>query len=102
MRVYCNECSELVDYELPTNTVELVNRMVDFSQTFTGSLPLIVIDTPNVEDSVLFVALRDVLPSLERLQAVIVVVVESKQRVNIRDSVIYTVLIALKHYHHYR
>ena len=82
--------SELVDYELPTNTVELVNRMVDFSQTFTGSLPLIVIDTPNVEDSVLFVALRDVLPSLERLQAVIVVVVESKQRVNIRDSVLHS------------
>ena len=53
--------------------------MVDFSQTFTESLPLIVIDTPNVDDSVLFVALRDVLPALERLQAVIVVVVESKQ-----------------------
>ncbi len=82
--------SELVDYQFPVNTVELVNRMVDFSQTFTGSLPLIVIDTPNVEDSVLFVALRDVLPSLERLQAVIVVVVESKHRVNIKQNVLHS------------
>ena len=64
--------------------------MVDLSQTFTESLPLIVIDTPNVDDSVLFVALRDVLPALERLQAVIVVVVESKQRMNLQDSVLHS------------
>ena len=74
--------SELVGYDFPSNTVELVKKMVDYSHTFSGSLPLIVIDTPNVEDSVLYVALRDVLPALERLQAVIVVVVESKQRMN--------------------
>ncbi len=82
--------SELVGYDFPTNTVQLVNKMVDFSQTFTESLPLIVIDTPNVDDSVLFVALRDVLPALERLQAVIVVVVGSKQRMNIQDSVLHS------------
>jgi hypothetical protein len=82
--------SELVGYDFPTNTVQLVNKMVDFSQTFTESLPLIVIDTPNVDDSVLFVALRDVLPALERLQAVIVVVVESKQRMNLQDSVLHS------------
>ena len=82
--------SELVGYDFPTNTVQLVNKMVDYSQTFTESLPLIVIDTPNVDDSVLFVALRDVLPALERLQAVIVVVVESKQRMNIQDSVLHS------------
>ena len=82
--------SELVGYDFPANTVQLVNKMVDFSQTFTESLPLIVIDTPNVDDSVLFVALRDVLPALERLQAVIVVVVESKQRMNLQDSVLHS------------
>ena len=82
--------SELVGYDFPSNTVELVNKMVDFSHTFSGSLPLIVIDTPNVEDSVLYVALRDVLPALERLQAVIVVVVESKQRMNIPESVLHS------------
>ena len=82
--------SELVGYDFPANTVQLVNKMVDYSQTFTESLPLIVIDTPNVDDSVLFVALRDVLPALERLQAVIVVVVESKQRMNLQDSVLHS------------
>ena len=82
--------SELVGYDFPSNTVELVKKMVDFSHTFSGSLPLIVIDTPNVEDSVLYVALRDVLPALERLQAVIVVVVESKQRMNIPESVLHS------------
>ena len=82
--------SELIGYDFPSNTVELVNKMVDFSQTFSENLPLIVIDTPNVDDSVLFVALRDVLPALERLQAVIVVVVESKQRMNIQDSVLHS------------
>ena len=60
--------SELIDYDLPKNPLELVKRMVDYSQTFTESLPLIVIDTPNVEDNVLLVALSDVLPSLERLE----------------------------------
>ena len=82
--------SELVGYDFPSNTVELVKKIVDFSHTFSGSLPLIVIDTPNVEDSVLYVALRDVLPALERLQAVIVVVVESKQRMNIPESVLHS------------
>ena len=66
--------SELVGYNFPSNSVELVKKMVDYSYTFNESLPLIVIDTPNVEDSVLFHALRNLLPSLERLQAVIVVV----------------------------
>ncbi len=82
--------SELVDYDFPANTVELVKRMVDYSQTFVDNLPLIVIDTPNVEDSVLFVALRDVLPSLERLQAVIVVVVETRQKMGISESVMHS------------
>ena len=82
--------SELIDYDLPKNPLELIKRMVDYSQTFTESLPLIVIDTPNVEDSVLLVALSDVLPSLERLRAVIVVVVESRQRMNISEHVMHS------------
>lgn len=82
--------SSLVGYDIPENTVELVNKMVDFSRSFNNKLPLIVIDTPNVEGSILSVALRDVLPSLERLQAVIVVVVEPKQRMNIPDYLLNT------------
>ena len=82
--------SSLVGYDIPENSVELVNKMVDFSRSFKNKLPLIVIDTPNVEGSILSVALRDVLPSLERLQAVIVVVVEPKQRMNIPDYLLNT------------
>ena len=83
--------SSLVGYDdIPENSVELVNKMVDFSRSFNNKLPLIVIDTPNVEGSILSVALRDVLPSLERLQAVIVVVVEPKQRMNIPDYLLNT------------
>ena len=82
--------SSLVGYDIPENSVELVNKMVDFSRSFNKKLPLIVIDTPNVEGSILSVALRDVLPSLERLQAVIVVVVEPKQRMNIPDYLLNT------------
>ncbi len=82
--------SSLVGYDIPENSVELVNKMVEFSRSFKNKLPLIVIDTPNVEGSILSVALRDVLPSLERLQAVIVVVVEPKQRMNIPDYLLNT------------
>jgi len=83
--------SSLVGYDdIPENSVELVNKMVDFSRSFNNKLPLIVIDTPNVEGSILSVALRDVLPSLERVQAVIVVVVEPKQRMNIPDYLLNT------------
>ena len=83
--------SSLVGYDdIPENSVELVNKMVDFSRSFNNKLPLIVIDTSNVEGSILSVALRDVLPSLERLQAVIVVVVEPKQRMNIPDYLLNT------------
>ena len=65
MTVSCKgDVFRTVGYDFPANTVQLVNKMVDFSQTFTESLPLIVIDTPNVDDSVLFVALRDVSTSL--------------------------------------
>ena len=42
---------------------------------------------PTVEDGILSVALRDVMPSLERLNAVIVVVIEPKQKTSIPDSV---------------
>lgn len=82
--------SSLVGYDIPENSVELVSKMVDFSRSFNNKLPLIVIDTPNVEGGILSVALRDVLPSLERLQAVIVVVVEPKQRMNIPDYLLKT------------
>ena len=78
--------SELVGFQLPDNQVELVSKLVE-SCSFINKLPLIVIDMPTVEDGILSVALRDVMPSLERLNAVIVVVIEPKQKTSIPDSV---------------
>ena len=72
--------SELVGFQLPDNQVELVSKLVESSRSFINKLPLIVIDMPTVEDGILSVALRDVMPSLERLNAVIVVVIDPRTR----------------------
>ena len=83
-------CSELVGFQIPDNQVELVSKLVESSRSFINKLPLIVIDMPTVEDGILSVALRDVMPSLERLNAVIVVVIEPKQKTSIPDSVMHS------------
>ncbi len=85
-----NLYSELIDYDIPQSRTELVRKIVEASRNYTSKIPLIVIDMPTVETSVMTVALRDALPSLERLQAVIVVVIEPKQRSNLTDSIVHS------------
>ena len=85
-----NLYSELIDYDIPQSRTELVRKIVEASRNYTSKIPLIVIDMPTVETSVMTVALRDALPSLERLQAVIVVVIEPKQRSNLTDSILHS------------
>ena len=85
-----NLYSELIDYNIPKSRNELVHKIVEASRTYESKIPLIVIDMPTVETSVMTVALRDALPSLERLQAVIVVVIEPKQRSNLPDSILHS------------
>ena len=85
-----NLYSQLIDYNIPKSRTELVHKVVDASRAYTSKIPLIVIDMPTVETSVMAVALRDALPSLERLQAVIVVVIEPKQRSNLSDSILHS------------
>ena len=83
-----NLYSELIDYNIPQSRAELAHKIVEASHTYTSKIPLIVIDMPTVETSVMTVALRDALPLLERLKAVVVVVVEPKQRSNLPDSIL--------------
>jgi hypothetical protein len=64
----------------PENRNELIGQILAATQDFSGSLPLIVLDASTVDISALNVALRDTLPLLERLQAVIVVVLETKDK----------------------
>ena len=83
-----NLYSQLIDYNIPQSRAELAHKIVEASYTYTSKIPLIVIDMPTVEMSVMTVALRDALPLLERLKAVVVVVVEPKQRSILPDSII--------------
>tara|TARA_B100000767_G_scaffold105756_1_gene101538 strand:- start:6366 stop:8189 length:1824 start_codon:yes stop_codon:yes gene_type:complete len=85
-----NLYSELIDYNIPQSRAELAHKIVEASHTYTSKIPLIVIDMPTVETSVMTVALRDALPLLERLKAVVVVVVEPKQRSNLPDSILHS------------
>ena len=85
-----NLYSQLIDYNIPQSRAELAHKIVEASYTYTSKIPLIVIDMPTVETSVMTVALRDALPLLERLKAVVVVVVEPKQRSILPDSIIHS------------
>ena len=85
-----NLYSQLIDYNIPKSRAELAHKIVEASYTYTSKIPLIVIDMPTVETSVMTVALRDVLPLLERLKAVVVVVVEPKQRSILPDSILHS------------
>ncbi len=85
-----NLYSQLIDYNIPQSRAELAHKIVEASYTYTSKIPLIVIDMPTVEMSVMTVALRDALPLLERLKAVVVVVVEPKQRSILPDSIIHS------------
>ena len=60
--------SQLVGQNIPSHYTAIVSEMVETSKSFTGKLPLVVIDVPTVDSSVLNVALRDTLPVIERLQ----------------------------------
>ena len=83
-----NLYSQLIDYKIPQSRAELAHKIVEASHAYTSKIPLIVIDMPTVETSVVTVALRDALPMLERLKAVVVVVVEPKQRSILPDSIL--------------
>lgn len=83
-----NLYSQLIDYNIPHSRAELAHKIVEASHAYTSKIPLIVIDMPTVETSVVTVALRDALPMLERLKAVVVVVVEPKQRSILPDSIL--------------
>lgn len=81
-------CSHFVHANVPQNRVELTNRILQAAQDFPNALPLVVIDASTVDISALNVALRDTLPILERLEALIVVVLETKDKNQLSQSVL--------------
>lgn len=80
--------SRFVNSVVPENRNELTKKILEASQNYSTALPLIVIDASTVEISALNVALRDTLPTLERIQAVIVVVLETKDKTMLHDSIL--------------
>ncbi len=80
--------SRFVNSLVPENRNELTKKILDASQSYTNALPLIVIDASTVDISALNVALRDTLPTLERIQAVIVIVLETKDKTMLHESIL--------------
>ncbi|MBT6254757.1 MAG: hypothetical protein HOI85_01305 [Euryarchaeota archaeon] len=72
--------AQFVHMNPPENRSELIDQIMAATHNFPHALPLIVLDASTVDISALNVALRDTLPLLERLHAVVVVVVETKDK----------------------
>jgi hypothetical protein len=72
--------AQFVHINPPENRSELIDQIMAATHNFPHALPFIVLDASTVDISALNVALRDTLPLLERLHAVVVVVVETKDK----------------------
>ncbi len=79
---------QMIGGELPINRTELVNDLVNEMYSHPNKLPMIVIDVPASDLSVLEVALRDAHSSLERLNALLVLVCDIKERHHLPQTVI--------------
>ena len=79
---------QMIGGEPPLDRVELVNDLVNEMYSFNEKLPMIVIDVPASDLSVLEVALRDAHSSLERLNALLVLVCDVKERHHLPSTVL--------------
>ena len=79
---------QMIGGEAPNNRTELVNGLVNEMYSHPNKLPMIVIDVPASDLSVLEVALRDAHSSLERLNALLVLVCDVKERHHLPQTVI--------------
>lgn len=71
---------QLTRVEGPSGWTQVVEKLVDASRAYKDSLPLIVIDAQGVEMSLLSEALRSSGAALNRIQCVLVVVLETSQK----------------------
>lgn len=79
---------QLIGGEPPVDRNDLVNRLVTEMYAYRDRLPLVVIDVPASDVSVLDVALRDAHSSLERLNAIIVLVCDVMERNHLAPAVV--------------
>ena len=71
---------QIIDLPAPNRRDEVVKGLVDGMYGFGDKLPMVVIDVPASDMSVLNVALRDTLSVLERLNALVILVCDHRQR----------------------
>ncbi len=81
---------QLLGAEAPSGRVELVNQLVAEMYGFNNKLPMIVIDVPASDLSILKVALRDAQSSIERLKAVVILVCDARERHQLPQGVVDT------------
>ena len=77
---------QLTGTEAPTGWSQVVQKLVDASRTHNQSLPLIVIDAQGVEMNLLSQALTSAGAALNRVQCVLVVVIETMQKAQFPDQ----------------
>ena len=81
---------QLLGVEAPSGRVELVNQLVAEMYGFSSKLPMIVIDVPASDLSILKVALRDAQSSIERLKAIVILVCDARERHQLPQGVVDT------------
>lgn len=72
--------TRFVNFDTPSNNQELVHRLVKATDESSGSIPLITFDYPNADGEKLATIISNLLPALERLKAVVVVILSVNQR----------------------
>ena len=79
---------QMIGVEPPLDRTQLVNDLVNEMYSFNDKLPMIVIDVPASDLSVLEVALRVAHSSLERVNALLVLVCDVKERHQLPSTVV--------------
>ena len=79
---------QMIGGEPPASRTELVTELVNEMYAYNDKLPMIVIDVPASDLSVLEVALRDAHSSLERLNALLILVCDVKERHHLPAAVV--------------
>ena len=70
----------LIGFDVPSSSQELVSRLVNETENIEGPLPLISLDYSNVDGKQLSEILATLTAPLERLNALVVVVLSTEQR----------------------
>jgi energy-coupling factor transporter ATP-binding protein EcfA2 len=78
----------MIGFEIPSTTQELVARLVTATEEIEGPLPLITLDYSNADGKSLAEVSANLISPLERLNAMVVVVLSTEQRAQWPESLV--------------